>query len=67
MLPAALRRRAAATELATEVLDDAGPTIDTGDVGVVAEAIADDGRIRFRYAIPASAARQVWSTPTGMP
>jgi predicted DNA-binding transcriptional regulator YafY len=48
VLPINLRRRAAATDLATEVLDDAGPAT-AAAIGAVADAVADDGRIRFMY------------------
>ena len=49
VLPPALRRRAAATALATEVLDDPGPGITAQNAGLVADAVAELGRIRFRY------------------
>jgi predicted DNA-binding transcriptional regulator YafY len=49
VLPATLRRRAAATDLATEVLDDAAPPTRAADIGTIADAVADAGRVRFRY------------------
>jgi predicted DNA-binding transcriptional regulator YafY len=49
VLPDTLRRRAAATELATEVLDDDVPAIDAIGIGTVADAVADDAWIRFDY------------------
>jgi len=49
VLPATIRRRAAATDLATEVLDDARPPLRAAAIGMVADAVAHAGRIRFRY------------------
>ena len=48
VLPPTLRRRAAATDMATEVLDGLdGPA--AADIGVIADAVASAGRIRFAY------------------
>lgn len=49
VLPASLRRRATATDLAIEALDDAEPLIRATSIGAVADAIAEQGRIRFHY------------------
>ena len=49
ILPRPLRRRAAATDLATEVLEQPAATLTTATVGVIADAVAADGRLRFRY------------------
>ncbi|PZS33408.1 MAG: transcriptional regulator [Pseudonocardiales bacterium] len=49
VLPERLRRRAAATDLATEVLDGSGRGVTAHTVGAVADAVAADGRIRFAY------------------
>ena len=49
VLPPALRRRAAATDLATQVLDAPDPGLSAQSVGLVADAVAEQGRIRFAY------------------
>ena len=49
VLPPALRRRATATDLATEVLEDPDPGITAQSAGLVADAVAEQGRIRFSY------------------
>ncbi|MGW0732275.1 helix-turn-helix transcriptional regulator [Streptomyces sp. NPDC002851] len=49
VLPRPLRRRAAATDLATEVLQEPGAVISAATVGVIADAVAEDSRLRFRY------------------
>ncbi|WP_435603624.1 helix-turn-helix transcriptional regulator [Streptomyces sp. bgisy130] len=49
VLPRPLRRRAAATDLATEVLQQPGAVVAAATVGVIADAGADGGRLRFRY------------------
>ncbi len=49
VLPRALRHRAAATDLATEVLQHPGAVVAAATVGVIADALAQDGRLRFRY------------------
>ncbi|MGW3012063.1 helix-turn-helix transcriptional regulator [Streptomyces sp. NPDC001219] len=49
VLPRPLRRRAAATDLATEVLQQPGAVVAAATVGVIADAVAGDGRLRFRY------------------
>ncbi|WP_251021922.1 YafY family protein [Streptomyces sp. ISL-98] len=49
VLPRPLRRRAAATDLATEVLQQPGAMVAAATVGVIADAVAEDGRLRFRY------------------
>lgn len=49
VLPNRLRRRAAATDLATEVLEDGDPAVAAATVGIVADAVADGGRVRFTY------------------
>jgi predicted DNA-binding transcriptional regulator YafY len=49
VLPGRLRRRAAATDLAIEVLDDGDLGIAAQTVGVVADAVAGSGRVRFTY------------------
>ncbi|GGU06534.1 helix-turn-helix transcriptional regulator [Streptomyces violascens] len=49
ILPRPLRRRAAATDLATEVLQQPGAVVAAATVGVIADAVAADGRLRFRY------------------
>ncbi|WP_234392200.1 helix-turn-helix transcriptional regulator [Streptomyces sp. WM6378] len=49
ILPRPLRRRAAATDLATEVLQQPGAVIAAATVGVIADAVAADDRLRFRY------------------
>ena len=48
-LPPSLRRRVVATTLATEVLDGGGEGVGAADVGLVADAVAEHGRIRFAY------------------
>ncbi|AYG78920.1 hypothetical protein DWB77_01029 [Streptomyces hundungensis] len=50
VLPRPLRRRAAATDFATEVLEQPGTGLAAATVGVIADAVASDGRLRFRYA-----------------
>lgn len=49
VLPRPLRRRAAATDLATEVLQQPGAVVAAATVGVIADAVAEGGRLRFRY------------------
>jgi predicted DNA-binding transcriptional regulator YafY len=49
VLPRVLRRRAAATDLATEVLQQPEAGIAPATVGVIADAVAEDGRLRFDY------------------
>ncbi|MFD7920990.1 helix-turn-helix transcriptional regulator [Streptomyces sp. NPDC059740] len=49
VLPRPLRRRAAAIDLATEVLQQPGAVVTAATVGVIADAVAEDGRLRFRY------------------
>ncbi|MFD9820898.1 helix-turn-helix transcriptional regulator [Streptomyces violascens] len=49
ILPRPLRRRAAATDLATEVLQQPGAAVAAATVGVIADAVAADDRLRFRY------------------
>ncbi|MEV0262732.1 YafY family protein [Streptomyces sp. NPDC050617] len=49
VLPRPLRRRAAATDLATEVLQQPGAAVEAATVGVIADAVAGDGRVRFDY------------------
>ncbi|WP_148589491.1 YafY family protein [Streptomyces sp. WAC01526] len=49
VLPRPLRRRAAATDLATEVLQQPGAVVAAATVGVIADAVAEDDRLRFRY------------------
>ncbi|MBI0315275.1 YafY family transcriptional regulator [Streptomyces javensis] len=49
VLPRPLRRRAAATDLATEVLQQPGAVVSAATVGVIADAVAEDGRVRFHY------------------
>ncbi|MFE7114779.1 helix-turn-helix transcriptional regulator [Streptomyces sp. NPDC057654] len=49
VLPRPLRRRAAATDLATEVLQQPGAVVEAATVGVIADAVAGDGRVRFDY------------------
>ncbi|MFH8980876.1 helix-turn-helix transcriptional regulator [Streptomyces varsoviensis] len=49
VLPRPLRRRAAATDLATEVLQQPGAAVEAATVGVLADAVAGDGRVRFHY------------------
>jgi len=49
VLPNKLRRRAAATNLATEVLEDEGPGVAASTVGLVADAVSEGGRVRFSY------------------
>ncbi len=44
-----LRRRAAATDLATEVLQQPGALVAAETVGVIADAVAEGDRVRFRY------------------
>lgn len=50
VLPRRLRRRAAATALATQVLHRAVVPVDWALVGVLADAVADGSRVRFEYA-----------------
>jgi predicted DNA-binding transcriptional regulator YafY len=52
VLPPTLRRRAAATDLATEVLDGADPLALAAGIGLIADAVAEQGRIRFGYLDP---------------
>ncbi|WP_443726308.1 WYL domain-containing protein [Streptomyces coffeae] len=40
---------AAATDLATEVLEQPGAVVGAATVGVIADAAAEDSRLRFRY------------------
>ncbi|MFF4021018.1 helix-turn-helix transcriptional regulator [Streptomyces sp. NPDC001843] len=49
ILPRPLRRRAAATNLATEVLQQPDAAISAATIGVIADAVAEDSRLRFRY------------------
>ncbi|MFJ8540728.1 helix-turn-helix transcriptional regulator [Streptomyces sp. NPDC093586] len=49
VLPRSLRSRAAATDLATEVLQQPDAAISAATVGVIADAVAQEGRLRFRY------------------
>lgn len=49
ILPRPLRRRAAATDLATEVLQQPGAGVAAATVGVIADAVAEDNRLRFHY------------------
>lgn len=49
VLPPTLRRRALATDLATEVLEGGGPDVRAADAGLVADAVAGEGRVRFDY------------------
>lgn len=49
VLPRPLRRRAAATDLATEVLQQPEAVVAAATVGVIADAVAEGGRLRFRY------------------
>ncbi|MFI9844493.1 helix-turn-helix transcriptional regulator [Nonomuraea sp. NPDC051941] len=49
VLPRRLRRRAAATALVTEVLQQPAAVITSATIGVLADAVADNTRVRFRY------------------
>ena len=49
LLPESLRRRAAATALSMQVLHVEAAPVDWSLMGVIADAVADGGRIRFRY------------------
>lgn len=49
VLPRRLRQRAAATDLATEVLQQPTTAITATSIGVIADAVADNSRIEFHY------------------
>lgn len=49
VLPRSLRRRATATDLVTEVSQRPGAVVTAGTVGVIADAVAENGRLRFHY------------------
>ncbi|MGW6496219.1 helix-turn-helix transcriptional regulator [Nonomuraea angiospora] len=49
VLPRRLRRRAAATALVTEVLQQPAAVITSATIGVLADAVADNTRVRFDY------------------
>ncbi|MCK7621812.1 WYL domain-containing protein [Streptomyces sp. RS10V-4] len=49
VLPRRLRQRAAATALATEVLQQPTTAISSAALGVIADAVAHHGRIEFHY------------------
>src|SRR4051794_5158452 len=49
VLPPRLARRAGAADAATDVLDNGEPGADATTLGLVADAVAESGRLRFRY------------------
>lgn len=49
VLPRRLRQRAAATDLATEVLQQPATAITSASIGVIADAVAHNSRIAFHY------------------
>lgn len=49
MLPAPLRRRAAATALASEVVGELVPALSAEQIGLISDAVAEGRRVRFEY------------------